>query len=1277
MKDIAIIGMAGRFPEADTIDAFRQNLATGRDNVREFSTTRKSATTMAPGKQYMPIGFMEDIDLFDHKFFQISKAEAEYMDPHQRILMEVIYETLESSGYDIDFFNGSETAVFIGDTDQDYAQLAERFDPTLVTGTTNATTAGRVSRFFNFRGNALMVDTACSSSLLAVHMACNELLIGDAAYALACGIRFILFPAEQNTGPDLGIMSRDGRTRSFAASAAGSGAGEAAGCVLLKPLDKALADGDIIYAVIKGTAANQDAQLSGSLTAPSSQAQSEVIRKTWEKGTIDPATISYIEAHGSGTKLGDPIEIAGMDLAFKGLTGKKHFCAVSSVKSNIGHTGSAAGISGLIKAVLSLRFRELYPSVHFDQPNPFIDFKRSVVYVNDTYKHWDAPYPRRAGVSSFGLSGTNCHVLLEEAPVMPVRDAIPGPFIFNCSAKSASSLRAYRDKLAAYLEQSDTADLSDISYTLNNGRKHYAYRASFVAADKAALIRQLKQPEHSNVPEALKKIVFLFSGDGPVADDQLQACTGRYPDMGRYITACKALCGVTNTAINRFMLQYALYRVLEEKGLGTEHLLGTGNGDLVVAVLLNEMTLEEALASCTLEDHAVAGLDQKLSGLVRRETEEGRVAFIELGPEGCLSRGLQLLNYPDKEFLYTVVCASNPLEIVQALYLQQFPVDWARFYGAVDGYRKVNLPAYSFDKTRCWLKAPLSQEETAPADSPEQQPLPVLAPEPDADPEHMRAIIREDWSPMEQKIAAVWIAVLKLEELSLEDDFFRLGGHSLMATKVIAILEKEFGVKLIFKDIFTFATVRSLARGLETLLESGAQQTSYNEIQPAALSDYYPLSEAQRRLWLIHQSHEKSIAYNLPSFLLLAGDLDITRLEAAFQALCDRHESLRTSFGERNARPVQLVADKIVFKLQQITGIKDPEDAIRQFLQPFELNHAPLMRVGLAQLEPQKHLLLFDMHHIISDGVSLGILLTELVKLYHNETLPPLRIQYKDFVVWQQEAFAQGLMQAQENYWLQQFASGVPLLQLHTDKPRPAVPSFEGDKLLFELPVALVQQVQALAAATASTPFMVLLSVYNVLLHKYTGQEDIVVGSPIAGRSHGDLDQVIGMFVNTLVFRNKPAADHTFLQLLGAVKENALNAYQNQDYPFALLVDKLDLKKDRTRNPLFDVMFVLQNIELPDIRLGDLCITPYPVHTGTAQFDLVLEINEAKGNWPVKLEYNTALFEAETILLMKERFLVLLQDILATPEKMLANLSFKLAQETIDETTGLDFAFNF
>lgn len=1277
MKDIAIIGMAGRFPEANNILELRRNLVAGLDSVRDFSTARKSATTMAAEKTFMGIGFMEDVDKFDYKFFNISKGEAEYMDPHQRLLMEVVYETIEGAGYNVDFFNGTETAVFIGDTEQQYSQLADRFDPTIITGNTNATTAGRISRFFNFRGNAAMLDTACSSSLLAVHMACNELIIGDASYAIAAGVRLILFPAEKNEGPDLGIMSRDGKTRSFSANAGGAGAGEAIGCVLLKPLDQALADNDIIYAVIKGSAANQDAQLSGSLTAPSSQAQSEVIRKAWEKGDIDPTTVSYIEAHGSGTKLGDPIEIAGIDLAFKGLTDNKHFCAVSSIKSNIGHTGGAAGISGLIKAVLSLQHKELYASIHFDKPNPFIDFKQSVTYVNNAFKTWDAPFPRRAGVSSFGLSGTNCHILLEEAPARAARNDVPGSYVFNFSAKSAYSLERYIQTFSEYLAQPDSAALADISFTLNSGRKHYQHRISVIASTKEALMQEIKSVPVNTTKEAVKKIIFLFSGDAIVSDQLLENITNGQPELKKYVDACAQHYTSSTAAINRFVLQYALYRFAEERGLVTTDLLGIGTGDLVVSVALNEMSLEEAIGQCDAAESVFPDLSQKLIGLVERETAESRVLFIESGPAGCLSQGLQQLAYPDKEFLYHVASVeTSPLEIIQTLYYQQYPINWEKYYAGSTA-KKVILPAYQFESLRCWLKAPLSQTTATAAVTKEDEDLAVIVTEQETTPGIPPAIAAENWSQTEKKIAAIWIAVLKLEVLTLEDDFFRLGGHSLLATKVISTIEKEFGIKLIFKDIFTFATVKSLAKGVDELLAGGTQKGGYQPIQPAAIQDYYPLSEAQRRLWLIQQTNENTLAYNLPAALLLEGVLDAAKLEAAFHTLCNQHESLRTSFHEKHAKPVQVVHPEVNFSIQHITGSKNPATILANFLQPFDLTQAPLFRAGLAELAPNKHLLLFDMHHIVSDGVSMGVFIAGLVKLYHGETLLPLKIQYKDFVAWQQQLFDNGALLAQEKFWLQQFSTDIPVLQLPTDKPRPAVQSFTGDKLHFELPAAQVQAIQALAATTGTTPFMVLLAVYNILLHKYTRQEDIIVGSPIAGRSHNDLENVMGMFVNTMVLRNKPASNKTFKQLLSEVKENSLNAYEHQDYPFALLVEKLDLKKDPSRNPLFDVVFVLQNIDIPDIQLGDLTISGYPMQTGTAQFDLLMEINEQPGAWPVKLEYNTALFEAETILLMKERFLALLQDILADPARTIREFSYKIAEESIDEPNNLDFAFNF
>jgi 3-oxoacyl-(acyl-carrier-protein) synthase/acyl carrier protein len=1212
MKDIAIIGLSGRFPEAGNLAAFRRNLMQGKDSVRA----------------------LEGIEEFDHQFFHISKSEAEHMDPHQRLLLEVAYETIESAGYNVDFFNGTGTSVYIGDTEQEYYKLAERFDPTLVTGNASAITAGRIARFFNFRANAAMVDTACSSSLVAVYLACNDLILGEADYALACGVRIMLFPEEKNAASDMGVMSADGKTRSFSANADGTGAGEAVGCVLLKPLDKALADRDMIYAIIKATSVNQDAQLSGSLTAPSSQAQAEVIRKCWEKAKIVPATVSYIEAHGSGTRLGDPLEIAGIDQAFNrftGFTGDRHFCAVSSVKSNIGHTGAAAGICGLIKAVLSLQYKELYPSVHFDRPNPLIDFKNSVVYINTTYKSWEAPFPRRAGVSSFGLSGTNCHVLLEEAPPVPAAPSVPadnGPFIFNFSATSAVSLAANLKSFSEYVLQNDGLSLGDISYTLNLGRKHYPHRVSVIAASREELVQKISAASSGGVQQPVKKMIFLFSGDSPVH------------------------------------AQYALYRFLEEKGLTTDRLLGTGNGDLVISVILNELSLEEAIGRCDNEAAATADLNKRLTSLVDREAAASKLIFVEMGPPGVLSKGLQQLNYPDKEFVYSVIAVEHsPLEIFQELYVQQYPIDWAKYYVRSD-HRRVALPAYQFEKVRCWLREPVSGGASDKTDAVST----------------LTAIDTGSWSAMEKKIAAIWIEVLNLEDVSLEDDFFRLGGHSLMATKVISIIERDFGIKLVFKDIFTFATVKALAKGVEELIANGAQASVYQDIPPAAEQAWYPLSEAQRRLWLISQATINNISYNLPTALLLEGALDADKLEVLFRALIARHESLRTSFHERNARPVQVVHQEVLFSMKRIAGVK-AEDAVEEFIQPFDLTRAPLLRVTLATLQPGQYLLLLDWHHIIFDGVSLGLFITELVELYHDQELPPLKIQYKDFVVWQQELFRNGAMDHQERYWLQQFASSVPPLNLQTDRPRPAVPSFAGDKVVFELSAGQVQRIHSLAIANGATPFMLLLAVYTILLHKYTGDEDIAIGSAVAGRSHTALDKMVGMFVNTLVFRNRPVRGKMFVQFLAEVKANSLLAYEHQDYPFALLVDQLDLKKDPSRNPLFDAAFALQNMELPEMRLNGLAVSAYPVTTGASPFDLFLEITERKGAWPVKLEYNTALFDKETILLLKERWISLLGDILDDPMKTIGELSMRIALETIPEDNhneiGLDFAFNF
>src|SRR5256885_5991510 len=336
------------------------------------------------------------------------------MAPQQRFALELTCAAIENAGYSLKQFQGSRTSVSLSALQNSYSALLgpERDGPALI-GNLTASVAGKVSYYLDLRGPAMMIDTSCSSSLVAVHDACSKLLLGEADYAIAGGVNlYVFFPELDHFSDPLGIAAPDGKSKTFAADADGTGIGEGAGIVLLKPLEKAVRDRDHIQAVIKASAINQDGGRSNGVAAPSPLAQTDVIIETWRRAKVDPDTLTFIEAHGTGTYLGDPIEMQALTDAFRQFTDRRRFCAISSVKTNIGHLGFAAGISGLIKSVLALKHRKLFPSLHFNQPNPHIDFDNTPLFVNTELRHWEFEnIPRKAAVSSFGISGTNSHVV--------------------------------------------------------------------------------------------------------------------------------------------------------------------------------------------------------------------------------------------------------------------------------------------------------------------------------------------------------------------------------------------------------------------------------------------------------------------------------------------------------------------------------------------------------------------------------------------------------------------------------------------------------------------------------------------------------------------------------------------------------------------------------------------------------------------------------------------------------------------------------------------------
>ncbi len=511
--DIAIIGMACRFPGANDWRALWENLRHGVDSIRNVPAGRWSPEEewyhpdpTHPNTAYIRCGgFLESVDCFDAPFFRIQSSEADVMDPQQRIFLEESYHAIEDAGYAPEKFKGQNCGVFVGAAQSDYAtiltdtgMLTSRL---AVTAIDSSIIAARIAYFLDLRGVAIAINAACASSLVAIHHACENIRSGAIDLALAGGISLSLTPTAYIPLSQVGLLSPEGRCKTFDATANGFVPGEGCGVLLLKKADKALADGDHIYAIIKGSAINQNGSTNG-ITAPSRNAQIRLEKNLYEKLGINPATIGYVEAHGTGTRLGDAIEIEALTETFSAFTTQsrtrsvpqgKQFCAIGSIKTNIGHTLLASGVASVIKTALCLKYGELVPSLHFDQPNPEIDFANTPFYVCTSGKAWQATdaRPRRAAVSAFGLNGTNVHMVLESAPELAnKRDARPY-HLLTISATSDETLREYAQRYQSFLAAQPSVDLGDLCYTAHTGRSHFAHRLSIVADSIAMLQSQL------------------------------------------------------------------------------------------------------------------------------------------------------------------------------------------------------------------------------------------------------------------------------------------------------------------------------------------------------------------------------------------------------------------------------------------------------------------------------------------------------------------------------------------------------------------------------------------------------------------------------------------------------------------------------------------------------------------------------------------------------------------------------------------------------------------
>ncbi|NOQ25782.1 MAG: amino acid adenylation domain-containing protein, partial [Bacteroidales bacterium] len=1412
--EVAIIGMSGRFPGANNLKSFWNNLKNGVESISFFTDEELINEGIDPGIVKNPLyvkanSFIENKEYFDSSFFNYRPDEAKLMDPQIRLFHECVWSAIEDAGFNLNQYEGK-IGLFVGaSTNVNWVICSELMNKKGLVDSFSASQlsnarfiASKISYLLNLRGPSIFLDTACSSSLVAIQQACNSLILGDSNIALAGGVTVSNKSKRGYLYADGMIHSRDGHCCPFDAKSSGTIAGEGAGVVVLKMLKNAIKDGDNIWAIIKGAGINNDGSDKVGYSAPSVNGQFKAIIRAQKWAKLEPKSISFIEAHGTATELGDPIEVEALNRVFG--KSEQKYCAIGSVKSNIGHLDSAAGVAGFIKTVLAIKNKQIPPSINFTTPNPKINFHDTPFYVNTELKDWkNDDYPLRAGVSSFGIGGTNVHVVLEEAPETEPTSESRDYQLILLSAKTKTALENNTETIKEYIKNNE--EISDIAFTLQKGRAHFSYRkmivcnSKYVANDFVIPNKFVRNESHleKNIKNTL---VFMFSGQG---SQYKYMCKDLYQKeilFRKELRKCfdivdhkfginlepivfsnenlDASLDINNTEYTQpilFIIEYALAKLLMHWGIVPDIMIGHSIGEYVAACISGVFSLEDALSlvvkrgklmqkvpkgkmlSISISESklkpilrdfkdislaavnssefcVVSGTEESLmlfKSFIEKEKypnsiihtshafhsymmdnildefekevekvkinspkipfisnytgkritddeiskpgywsnhlrhtvrfAEGielilknkNVIFLEVGPGKVLS-SLVGSNKQIGDGHKVINTVRHPKEQgndlfhllngIGELWLNGLEINWGNFYQN-EKRRKISLPTYSFDK----IKYPVNVNAYDLLNKEFQKPLPNLGTN---NGNHLEAInstetdhnevkktinenidtvnnSRNDFSNLKEELFEMYSQFFGREDFDIDDDFFDIGGDSLKAFTMIGRIHKTFNIKLSLTEFLSKSSIRKLIEYIK-LEKSSIPKVNYTSIPKAKNQDYYPLSPAQKRLYLLQQFDLTSTAYNMPYIIPLGKEADKSKIEEVFKQLINRHESFRTSVIVVDGEPVQLISKDVEFELEELSiENTEVENTRNKFIRAFDLSKAPFLRVALVYIKREDSLLMIDMHHIISDGTTRKILEKEFLALFSGEKLATLPLQYKDYSQWQNSKDQQDQIKDQEQYWLNKFEGEIPVLNLPSDYVRPLMQSHEGAAVSFVLSKEETDGIRSFTKENDLTLYMSLLSVFSILLSKLSGQDDIVVGTPIAGRNHADLENIVGMFVNTLSVRNKVKAEETIREFISSLKQTVLGAYENQNYQFEDLVEKVSVERDTGRNPIFDVMFNLLNqVEYKGSINEDIDNSH---KKGTSKFDLNLTAIEYDNNIFFNLEYSTRLFKEETI----------------------------------------------
>ncbi|MEV5576525.1 condensation domain-containing protein [Spirillospora sp. NPDC052269] len=1263
--DVAIIGAAGIFPDADDLETFHANLRQGRSSVGRPGDGRVLNCGGERGVRYLAMGYLDRPDLFDHDLFGIPRREAELMDPHQRILLQLTHQAIESAGYAPGRLAGSGTAVLVAASDAGAGPADGERDVVEMLGTSVATLAARISYLFDFRGPALVVDTACSSGLTALDLAVSRLRADSAPLAVVGGMN--LFPAllpREGWEPLPGLESPDETCRPFDASANGMTAGEGGGVLVLKPLTAAVADADNVLAVLKGIAVNHNGHRAAGMAAPSQVAQASVITQAWRDGGVEPATVGYVECHGSGTPLGDVVEVDALRRAFSdaGVTGRH--CAIGSVKANIGHLGNAAGIAGLFKAMLALRHGVRYPAVNFASPNPLIDFG-GAVYVGEEDDAWPEPAngtARRAGVSSWGMTGTNVHAVLEQAPPpAPERGhpATRGAELVTVSARTPAALRRYVARLVDFAEDTGPS-VRSLAHVLNRGRDDHRFRLAVTAATPGELAAALRSaPVPTESADTAPRVVLLCSGDA-LPDDSLwsrllASSLGLPPAEWAELAELDA--GAPNPAARLVVRQYALHRLAESLGLSGTEVIASGPGHLVTRVVRGELPLTDAVTLAAARELSDELDRPRLAALAAGLVRDG-ATLVELAGEGVLSRelGATAPELPTAD-LAGDGSRRDVLDRLGRLYTLGATIDWDRHYRD-SAIRRIEVPTYPFEPTPVWRARPAT---TAPA-------------RPERPPQDGPAGLQE----AERRVAEIWSDLLDVPGLGPETDYFAAGGTSLIGVGLLRRLMRDFGVEVTFADLYAHPTARAMAARLQELAAERAAVAPEAPITPIERGDRLPLSPGQEQLWYLDQVNPASPLYNIPGHLRLAGPLDEAALRGALLDAATRHEVLRSAFGmDDNGAPyVSITAPEPVMPVFDLSRMpeRDRDQRVRVLLheattRPFDLARDTLFRPVLVRLAGDDHVLLLTFHHIVWDGGSPPAFYRDLREFYRARTsggeprLPELPVQYQDYAAWHRARLAGPRLDRATAFWRDEL-SGLRRGELPLDHPRPAVQSHAGGVVRLAIGREVAERVRAYSRRTGVTTFVTMLAALQALVHRWAGLNDVVIGVATSGRIHPDTQELAGYFNSLPPFRTQVASTLPFAELVQRCARTVAGVLDHEDIPLNRILAAGGIERDLSRHPLYDVTYTYQNVPPYRGGMGDLEMSPFSdgevggAAPGTAKFDLSVGlVDTGEGAMAGEIEYATALFDRATAERLAAWFPALLAEAMADPDGLVGDLA--------------------